>query len=49
VKELLVMIRTLLRYSQYRELYGLFWVRLAGRQDFGREILGEGIWVRDFG
>lgn len=43
------MIRTLLRYSQYRELYGLFWVWLVGRQDFGREILGEGIWVRDFG
>ena len=49
MKELLVMIRTLVRYSQYRELYGLFWVRLAGRQDFGREILGERFWERGFG
>ena len=44
MKELLVMIRTLVRYSQYRELYGLFWVRLAGRQD-----LGERFWERGFG
>lgn len=41
VKKLLVMTRTLLRYSQYRELYTVLVV--------GRQNLGERIWERKLG